>query len=329
MRKAGGTTLRGYLKKVANYYNLEFHAKEGFHFEHPSSGGYHHDSEQPLSLSPPRLDTLYVTHVRDPLARSISHFQYEGRWNCTTLKQPQFVPTLENAMEFDTWIHSDVAHIHQCSIRPRPLWKCSENCYTRWLASPYFLCGSTTTFTNTSTRQPKPKQRKDRQLEEEEEEEDDEEDEGEKEEDEAVDEEEDDEEAYKDEEEEEEDEEEFEEEEEEEDVTTEAFLVARARTTAWSYNLIVDTARLKHQDYAEQIERFFGNVPGLVASKFRMHCEEYSKAANAKVPLTIGNDTYKLLQQRNQLDYPLYHDLISCPDGIEFPARTLLDFLGR
>ena len=104
MRKAGGSTLRrSYLKHVDHELDLLFEAREGKNFEVPGS----------------RSNNLYVTHIlRDPVARTISHFEYEERWKCETLKnESSFVPSQENAMDFNTWIQSDVARRRRCSNR--------------------------------------------------------------------------------------------------------------------------------------------------------------------------------------------------------------------
>jgi len=61
---AQGTTLRRYFEKVAAHHGLEYEAVEFFHAEDPSS---HHDHDDEA--------TLYVTHLREPVARSISHFK--------------------------------------------------------------------------------------------------------------------------------------------------------------------------------------------------------------------------------------------------------------
>ena len=60
LRKAGGTSMYYYLKKVALTHNLTFvHNEYG-------------PSEIPGTHSEP---TFYVTHLREPVSRSISHFK--------------------------------------------------------------------------------------------------------------------------------------------------------------------------------------------------------------------------------------------------------------
>jgi len=58
-RKAGGTNLKRYLQKVTAHHGLKFKAEEFTVAEEPGS----------------RQDTFYVTHMREPVARSISHFK--------------------------------------------------------------------------------------------------------------------------------------------------------------------------------------------------------------------------------------------------------------
>ncbi|KAI2512985.1 hypothetical protein MHU86_1531 [Fragilaria crotonensis] len=65
MRKAGGTSIWAYLCRVAHKYDLEFESNEAR-----------------LPLLPEEADnkTLLVTHIREPTARLLSHYKYEGRW---------------------------------------------------------------------------------------------------------------------------------------------------------------------------------------------------------------------------------------------------------
>lgn len=89
-RKAGGTNLKQYFRKVAAHYGLEFHYDEYTVAEDPGS---HEDAA-----------TFYVTNLRDPVARSISHFKYEGRWNCTGLtNDTSYIPTEQNARTLEEW----------------------------------------------------------------------------------------------------------------------------------------------------------------------------------------------------------------------------------
>jgi hypothetical protein len=135
MRKAGGTTLRKFFKRVAKAYGLNFDAKEGGWFEYPGT----------------HPTTLYVTHLRDPYERSISHFKYDQRWNCIQqLTKRHFFPTYENAYNLTQWIDEkgvqqrEKCHNHTVQTRRgrvyKPFWGCSTNCYIRWLNHPVGTC---------------------------------------------------------------------------------------------------------------------------------------------------------------------------------------------
>ena len=124
MRKAGGTTLRRYLLKVADYYDIHLKQQEGGPDELPWN----------------RSDTLYVTHMRDPVNRSLSHFKYEGRWSCSRLMNDQFVPTKDNAHTLEEWVHTEFqgsswtgGHAPTGADCKHKLWLCSNNCYIKWL----------------------------------------------------------------------------------------------------------------------------------------------------------------------------------------------------
>ena len=127
MRKAGGSTLRAYFTNVTQKYDLEFEFSEGTRIEEPGK----------------RMDTIYITHVRDPVSRIISHYKYEGRWPCDQLvfNKSQFVPTMDNSMRFERWIAS-ADHNGTCSSsRLRQIgWKCTSNCYIRWINFPRGFC---------------------------------------------------------------------------------------------------------------------------------------------------------------------------------------------
>ena len=116
-RKAGGTTLFHYLKKVAKHYNIAFE----------------HIEATPIEMPGNRSDTLCVTHLRHPVSRVISGFKYEGRWPCQqVITNQSYVPTAENAVDFDTWIEATPCKVRMLNDVPT-LWECSTNCYIQWL----------------------------------------------------------------------------------------------------------------------------------------------------------------------------------------------------
>ena len=112
MRKAGGTSLRAYFRSVAKRWNVTVVVHEG---------------KKSPELPGTDPNTLYVTHIRDPVARVISNYKYEMRWKCgEQLQQPGFVPTEQNIhMEFMTYITQDYQPKHE-------FWHCSQDCYSKW-----------------------------------------------------------------------------------------------------------------------------------------------------------------------------------------------------
>ena len=112
MRKAGGTSLRAYFRSVAKRRNVTVVVHEG---------------KKSPELPGTDPNTLYVTHIRDPVARVISNYKYEMRWRCgEQLQQPEFVPTEQNVnMSLMTYITQD--------YQPRrEFWHCSQDCYSKW-----------------------------------------------------------------------------------------------------------------------------------------------------------------------------------------------------
>ena len=118
MRKAGGTVIRKYLKKVADVYGLEYQAREG------------------RKTVERRMDphTLYLTNLREPNARTISHYKYDQRWHCKNLRKSSFIPSLNNTKQsFETFLNkADGRNKGHTS-----LWTCATNCYTRWASGNY------------------------------------------------------------------------------------------------------------------------------------------------------------------------------------------------
>jgi len=224
MRKAGGTTIRFYLKKVAQVYNLTFVAAEG----------------SKTVEAPMDNNTLYVTNLREPVARAISHYKYDHRWDCNQLiHNKSFVPSINNTRgSLEDFI--DQAH-EKYSYQ---LWNCSSNCYTRWATGIYHE-GNSCSIGETDER------------------------------------------------------------------------VKLARELLFRYNVIINTERLRDEDYIRGIEEMFG-VTGLVGR--RAFCVPESAAANKKIPLVISNSTRKKLEDCNAADTILYKQLVTCAENdIEFP----------
>lgn len=108
--------IREYLEKVAAHYKIDLQMKE-----------YNHASIEEEVGS--RNDTFYVTNMRDPVDRSVSHFKYLGRWDCEQLtKNESFVPTEDNARPFRAWGETGGFEPSPCDA-PFSLVSCAVNCY--------------------------------------------------------------------------------------------------------------------------------------------------------------------------------------------------------
>ncbi|KAL3790935.1 hypothetical protein HJC23_004917 [Cyclotella cryptica] len=125
-RKAGGTSLARYFSNVARHYGLKFKAVEWKASEEPG---------EPFGET-----TFYVTHLREPVDRAISHFKYQGRWNCRDLgkwfnsKRSDFVPTNLNANKIETWVETGGFDDTTCPRNEFSLGECAVNCYTQWIS---------------------------------------------------------------------------------------------------------------------------------------------------------------------------------------------------
>ena len=119
VRKAGGTMIRKYLRKVASRYRIQLRVLE---YKHASS-------EEEVGS---RTDTFYVTNMRDPVERSVSHFKYDARWGCDQLvkNSSNFVPTSDNAMPFESWNFTGGFEKSSCD-EPFSFVSCAVNCYVQ------------------------------------------------------------------------------------------------------------------------------------------------------------------------------------------------------
>ena len=110
-RKAAGSTVHRYLRKVADKYGIELKAVEWSGMEEPGT-----------SYENNNTNTFYVTNIREPISRSISHFKYQGRWNCKDLvfsRKNKFVPTEQNANHFRTWNETGGHEPSKCKFKGR------------------------------------------------------------------------------------------------------------------------------------------------------------------------------------------------------------------
>lgn len=113
MRKAGGTSLKSFLHKVGRKHKVKVNV-----------------TEAPFVPPDPEVqgNTLYITHIREPVARAISHYKYEGRWRCRKLTREGFIPSLNNTrMSLE-----DFTNERLNKKDSGPLWTCASNCYARW-----------------------------------------------------------------------------------------------------------------------------------------------------------------------------------------------------
>ena len=92
IRKAGGTSIRYFLLRVAAQHNLTLVVREG--------------KNGPLIPAKKRNDTLYITSLREPLSRLISHYHYDGRWSERKIENR----TIENSTPFSTWLERNQCH---------------------------------------------------------------------------------------------------------------------------------------------------------------------------------------------------------------------------
>lgn len=115
IRKAGGTMLRKYLKKVSKWHNIHLTIQENKY------------AREEVGSHP---GTMYVTNLRDPVERSISHFKYEGRWDCRQMikNATLYIPTLHNAKPFERWDQTGGFIPSPCD-EPFSFNECAVNCY--------------------------------------------------------------------------------------------------------------------------------------------------------------------------------------------------------
>jgi len=124
--------LRTYAGHVAATLGIEYVADEGDPYEPPGM----------------RNDTLYVTSIRDPIGRTISNYEYEGRWKCgeqrKLMKEQKdaYMPLAEHAISFESFMEQNDKYTQKCPTGP--LWGCHSDCHARWFAAPHRLgCAKT------------------------------------------------------------------------------------------------------------------------------------------------------------------------------------------
>jgi len=110
--------IRNYLHTVSSHHKLHLRMEE---YNHASS----------VEEVGSRDDTLYITNIRDPVERSISHFKYLGRWDCDQLtKNESYVASEENARSFRRWRETGGFERSPCDV-PFSMVDCAVNCYVQ------------------------------------------------------------------------------------------------------------------------------------------------------------------------------------------------------
>ena len=114
MRKAGGTSLRSYLRHLSRKVGLDYLAIE---------------ADTPQEFPSPEMlnSTLYVTHLREPVARAISHYKYDQRWNCNILQNKTFDGNY-SAAKLDWSLDDFILKSRETKL----LFNCGINCFARW-----------------------------------------------------------------------------------------------------------------------------------------------------------------------------------------------------
>ena len=242
MRKAGGTTIMKYLKKVKKVYNLKLVSYEAGCIERPGT----------------RNDTLYITHIRNPVERAVTNFKYSERWDCRCLVgnqkrcPPTWKPTEENAKSMKEWLKQG----DKCW--KGMLYDCNSNCFIKWLNHQndgHDICADkpgTHHSVNSSHYQ-------------------------------------------------------------------------SALGTAKKFHLIIQTEKLRDEEYVESLENYFGVASTFTQKKIPMYCDKQSKAANIAYPHNMTDTARTLLIGMNTEDNHFFKELSTCPDGIRFPKGSLGD----
>ena len=245
---------------MASHHGLQFEVLEFGMAEDPGSR--------------PDEATFYVTHLREPVSRSLSHFKYQGRWDCEQLvKNMSYVPTEAIAQKLETW-NTEYGHeysSHDCEYQKdgTPIFRlstCAVNCYSQWfsgLSCPNAVDGRRRESPkNSNARRGRSNDSTGRRKV------------G------GV-------------------------------PMAKQYEVARAKL--YRYNFIVINEMLKHPEYVKAIDRFFG-VPGVGNRDVHPWCEVETAYTNKRVPLVVKNDTIDRLARLNEIDIGLYREMTDCPD---------------
>ena len=110
MRKAGGTSLRQYVRRLSGKVGLESSVIEGYTVDYQS-----------LFCRQDR--TLYLTSIREPVARIKSSYLFEGRWHIEEKER-----RLDNAVSFAEWVDRT-----SNTTNTEFVWNCVSNYYIKTL----------------------------------------------------------------------------------------------------------------------------------------------------------------------------------------------------
>eukprot|EP00588_Corethron_pennatum_P003365 CAMPEP_0194290184 /NCGR_PEP_ID=MMETSP0169-20130528/40712_1 /TAXON_ID=218684 /ORGANISM="Corethron pennatum, Strain L29A3" /LENGTH=321 /DNA_ID=CAMNT_0039037705 /DNA_START=111 /DNA_END=1072 /DNA_ORIENTATION=- len=153
MRKAGGTTLFKYFQKLVKSNRTSFRTfqqcegsphclelddvTDGHHVYYDSTEGVLGDGGKPNLSYDSSGSTLYVTHVREPVARALSAYKYDKRFVCTRNEQSNYFVPLDVSMTLEDF--ATRTSLNMANKRPIPhrLWACNSNCYARWVTGMY------------------------------------------------------------------------------------------------------------------------------------------------------------------------------------------------
>ena len=336
MRKAGGTTVSKYLKRViesqrttytelklcegwkgclelnsntdgyhAGYYPDEVNQTDKTQLSAGSKKGiqvkHKYIPNTPEHSWDPSGRTLYVTHIREPIARSIAHYKYDQRWHCKTqLKTKNFVPTVQNQRRsFDTFMYNAGGQLD--SYR---LWTCSTNCFSRWITGMYhpndiYVTNNGKTYFDMSFYNQTYPYAQYYYNKNDDNDNDDSNSNNKNEQTRSV-----------------------------ATSTTSSksksttktktkfgqILQKEATKLFYRYDLIIVLEWLRDDpDYVEYItDIFFNGVPLHGNKPQPIFCDKESKAANVLVPLDLSSTTKQILQERNEIDIELYNILTTC-----------------
>lgn len=119
VRKAGGTSLRTFLEKVAHYHNMTFTVREGSCW--PYAQKYMEESNlQQVTEANHKHTTLVVSMLRDPIQRILSSYWFEGNVN------------VSNPHSFRDWVDTvNNKVLQKRSTGDWWMWKCASECYTK------------------------------------------------------------------------------------------------------------------------------------------------------------------------------------------------------